>query len=89
MAPLPQERCVLTPAFHITGIDFAEPFEVKTSNLRNAPYEKGYVCVFVCFSTNSHQHSLKHHLPVLLEGEDSHKQFVPTMVASLWEQAKF
>lgn len=31
-----------------TGVDYAGYFEVKTSNLRNAPYVKCYVAVFVC-----------------------------------------
>lgn len=53
MAPLPPERCVLTPPFHVTGIDFAGPFELKSSQLRNSPIIKGYVSVFVCFSTKA------------------------------------
>lgn len=53
MAPLPSDRCILSVPFQTTGIDFAGPFELKTSTLRNAPYIKGYVCVFVCFSTKA------------------------------------
>ncbi|XP_075162851.1 uncharacterized protein LOC142235484 [Haematobia irritans] len=53
MAPLPPERCAITPPFHVTGIDFAGPFEIKSSFLRKAPTLKAYVCVFVCFSTKA------------------------------------
>ncbi|XP_075163043.1 uncharacterized protein LOC142235667 [Haematobia irritans] len=53
MAPLPPERCTFSPPFHITGVDFAGPFELKSSNIRNAPIIKGYVCVFVCFATKA------------------------------------
>lgn len=53
MAPLPADRCSLTPPFHTTGIDFAGPVELKSSNVRQSPYIKGYVCVFVCFSTKA------------------------------------
>ncbi|XP_075150485.1 uncharacterized protein LOC142224588 [Haematobia irritans] len=53
MAPLPSERSTFSPAFHITGIDFAGPFELKSSSLRKAPIIKGYVCVFVCFTTKA------------------------------------
>ncbi|XP_037827650.1 uncharacterized protein LOC119615720 [Lucilia sericata] len=53
MAPLPPERCNLSLPFQITGIDFAGPFDLKTSSLRKSPYVKGYVSVFVCFSTKA------------------------------------
>ncbi|XP_065368746.1 uncharacterized protein LOC135961178 [Calliphora vicina] len=53
MAPLPPERCTLSLPFQVTGIDFAGPFETKTSILRKSPITKGYVSVFVCFSTKA------------------------------------
>ncbi|XP_065362001.1 uncharacterized protein LOC135955575 [Calliphora vicina] len=53
MAPLPPERCTLSLPFQVTGIDFAGPFEIKTSILRKSPITKGYVSVFVCFSTKA------------------------------------
>ncbi|XP_075162826.1 uncharacterized protein LOC142235455 [Haematobia irritans] len=53
MAPLPLDRCTITPPFHVTGLDFAGPFELRTSHLRKAPVVKGYVSVFVCFSTKA------------------------------------
>ncbi|XP_065356330.1 uncharacterized protein LOC135950724 [Calliphora vicina] len=53
MAPLPPDRCNLSIPFQTTGIDFAGPFELKSSTLRNAALVKGYVSVFVCFSTKA------------------------------------
>lgn len=53
MAALPRERSSFSSPFTITGLDFAGPFSIKTSILRNAPYHKGYVCVFICFCTKA------------------------------------
>ncbi|XP_059217400.1 uncharacterized protein LOC131994647 [Stomoxys calcitrans] len=53
MAALPTERSSFSLPFSYTGLDFAGPFSIKTSSLRQAPYQKGYVCVFVCFSTKA------------------------------------
>ena len=53
MGQLPAARLAEAPAFATTGIDFAGPFEIKTSHLRKAPTEKGFLCVFVCFSTKA------------------------------------
>ncbi|XP_075157880.1 uncharacterized protein LOC142231146 [Haematobia irritans] len=53
MAALPTERSTFSLPFSYTGIDFAGPFSIKTSTTRQAPYQKGYVCVFVCFSTKA------------------------------------
>lgn len=53
MVPLPVERCILTPPFHVTGIDFAGPFELRSSNLRKCSTTKAYVSVFVCFTTKA------------------------------------
>ncbi|XP_075163141.1 uncharacterized protein LOC142235769 [Haematobia irritans] len=53
MAPLPPERCTITPPCHFTGIDFAGPFELKSSHLPKSPIMKGYAGVFVCFSTKA------------------------------------
>lgn len=41
------------PPFQVTGIDFAGPFDLKTSSLRKSSLTKGYVCVFICFSTKA------------------------------------
>lgn len=53
MAALPLDRSSFSLPFSITGLDFAGPFSIKASVLRQAPYLKGYVCIFVCFSTKS------------------------------------
>ncbi|XP_046812215.1 uncharacterized protein LOC124421299 [Lucilia cuprina] len=53
MAPLPPTRCNLSLPFQITGIDFAGPFKLKASALRKSTFVKGYVSVFVCFSTKT------------------------------------
>lgn len=53
MAALPIERCTFSLPFLNTGLDFAGPFSIKASTLRQAIYQKGYVCVFVCFSTKA------------------------------------
>lgn len=53
MSALPKERTEYTLPFTYTGIDFAGPFQIKTSLTRNAPYTKGYVCIFVCFCSKA------------------------------------
>lgn len=53
MAALPPERCTFSLPFTYTGIDFAGPFDVKTSRLRNSKIQKGYAAIFVCFSTRA------------------------------------
>ncbi|XP_065356307.1 uncharacterized protein LOC135950706 [Calliphora vicina] len=53
MAALPTDRCTLSFPFHISGVDFAGPFELKSSTLRKSSIIKGYACVFVCFATKA------------------------------------
>ncbi|XP_059222203.1 uncharacterized protein LOC131996641 [Stomoxys calcitrans] len=53
MAALPAERCTFSLPFTHTGLDFAGPFELKTSKLRNAKLQKGYAAIFVCLSTRA------------------------------------
>lgn len=53
MGDLPAERVTFAPPFTHTGIDFAGPFQLKSSSLRKCPIMKGYVCVFVCFITKA------------------------------------
>ncbi|XP_075156671.1 uncharacterized protein LOC142229953 [Haematobia irritans] len=53
MADLPQERVKFSLPFTYTGVDFAGPFTIKSSPLKNAKLLKGYAAVFVCFSTRS------------------------------------
>lgn len=53
MAALPTERCTFSLPFTHTDIDFAGPFDLKSSRLRNAKLQKGYAAIFVCFSTRA------------------------------------
>ncbi|XP_075151077.1 uncharacterized protein LOC142225183 [Haematobia irritans] len=46
MAALPTERCTFSLPFTNTGVDFAGPFDLKTSRLRNARLQKGYAAIF-------------------------------------------
>ncbi|XP_039965292.1 uncharacterized protein LOC120777820 [Bactrocera tryoni] len=53
MAALPNERTILTRPFAATGIDFAGPYDIKNYTGRACLITKGYICVFVCFSTKA------------------------------------
>ncbi|XP_059216794.1 uncharacterized protein LOC131994226 isoform X2 [Stomoxys calcitrans] len=53
MAALPAERCTFSLPFTHTGLDFAGPFDLKSSKLRNAKLQKGYAAIFVCLSTRA------------------------------------
>ena len=53
MAALPPERTVINRPFTTTGVDFAGPFDIKSFTGRACKITKGYVCVFVCFSTKA------------------------------------
>ncbi|XP_037811016.1 uncharacterized protein LOC119603147 [Lucilia sericata] len=53
MAALPPERCEVSRPFTHTGLDFAGPFDIKSYSGRGCRMTKGYVCVFVCFSTKA------------------------------------
>ncbi|XP_065365684.1 uncharacterized protein LOC135958720 [Calliphora vicina] len=53
MAALPPERTIINRPFTNTGIDFAGPFEIKSFTGRACKITKGYVCIFVCFSTKA------------------------------------
>lgn len=49
MAALPPERVQFSLPFTYTGVDFAGPFNIKSSILKNAKILKGYAAVFVFF----------------------------------------
>lgn len=53
MAALSSERCEISRPFAHTGLDFAGPFDIKSYAGRCCRITKGYVCVFVCFSTKA------------------------------------
>ncbi|XP_041675091.1 uncharacterized protein LOC121530272 [Drosophila eugracilis] len=51
MGELPKERTSFSRPFTYTGGDYAGPFEIKNYTGRACLITKGYVLVFVCFST--------------------------------------
>lgn len=53
MGQLPKDRVTLERAFLHTSIDYAGPIEVKSSKLRNARIQKGYIAIFVCMGTKA------------------------------------
>ncbi|XP_043867348.1 uncharacterized protein LOC122757848 [Drosophila mojavensis] len=53
MGDLPADRTTFTRPFTVVGVDFAGPFDVKNYAGRACLITKGYVCVFVCFSTKA------------------------------------
>lgn len=53
MGDLPVDRVSESRPFTSVGTDFAGPFLVKSSQLRNAKSVKAYLCVFVCLATKA------------------------------------
>lgn len=53
MGNLPPARVTLTRPFCHTGVDYAGPIEIKSSNLKSARIQKGYVAVYVCLGTKA------------------------------------
>lgn len=53
MAALPPERTTFSRPFSTSGVDFAGPFEIKTFSGRGCRISKGYICLFVCFTTKA------------------------------------
>ncbi|XP_043063811.1 uncharacterized protein LOC122319976 [Drosophila ficusphila] len=53
MGDLPADRVSFSRPFTYTGMDYAGPFEIKNYTGRACLITKGYVCVFVCFSTKA------------------------------------
>ncbi|XP_060665549.1 uncharacterized protein LOC132797787 [Drosophila nasuta] len=53
MGDLPKERASYSRPFTHTEVDIAGPFEIKNYTGRACLITKGYVCVFVCFSTKA------------------------------------
>lgn len=51
MGDLPSHRVTPCRPFQKVGVDFAGPFMLKTSRVRNAKAFKSYLCLFVCFTT--------------------------------------
>lgn len=53
MGELPEQRITPTRAFYNCGVDYAGPFNIRSSTLRNSKILKAYLCVFVCFVTRA------------------------------------
>ncbi|XP_011858176.1 PREDICTED: uncharacterized protein LOC105555744 [Vollenhovia emeryi] len=53
MGQLPLSRVTQARPFTHTGVDYAGPLTVKTWKGRGAKTCKGWICVFVCFSTST------------------------------------
>ncbi|XP_050296340.1 uncharacterized protein LOC126736152 [Anthonomus grandis grandis] len=53
MGNLPKSRLTIQPPFNITGVDFAGPFNLKIAQGRGNRLYKGYICLFVCFTTRA------------------------------------
>ncbi|XP_055522606.1 uncharacterized protein LOC129716796 [Wyeomyia smithii] len=53
MGQLPADRVKPLPPFSITGIDYAGPINVIGRRTRGATIAKGYIALFVCFSTRA------------------------------------
>ena len=53
MGDLPKERVNFTPAFTVTGMDFAGPFTIKMGYVRKPVPLEAHICIFVCFSTKA------------------------------------
>ncbi|XP_051858021.1 uncharacterized protein LOC127565052 [Drosophila albomicans] len=56
MGDLPIARSTFSRPFTNTVVDFDGPFDVKSYVERGCKITKGYVCVFVCFSTKAIHH---------------------------------
>jgi len=55
MGDLPKERVAMASRpFTVTGVDYAGPFQIRESRRRGRMHVlKGYVALFVCFSTKA------------------------------------
>lgn len=53
MADLPKQRVTAMTPFHVTGVDYAGPFNLKDRKGRGCKIIKCYICVFICFSSKA------------------------------------
>ncbi|XP_055633802.1 uncharacterized protein LOC129774129 [Toxorhynchites rutilus septentrionalis] len=53
MGQLPADRLKPNPPFSITGIDYAGPISIVSRRTRGAVSSKGYIALFICFSTRA------------------------------------
>ncbi|XP_065088582.1 uncharacterized protein LOC135710060 [Ochlerotatus camptorhynchus] len=53
MGQLPADHLEPNPPFSITGIDYAGPINIINRRMRGAVSSKGYIALFICFSTRA------------------------------------
>ena len=53
MGQLPEVRTMQSFPFEVVGIDYGGPFTIKNRMGRGAKTSKGYLCLFVCFTTKA------------------------------------
>jgi hypothetical protein len=53
MGSLPEARVQFDRTFSKSGVDFAGPLVIRSSNLRKYVVQKVYLCLFVCMATRS------------------------------------
>lgn len=53
MGSLPAARVNPSPAFYVTGLDYAGPISIRHGGTRSKVLTKAYVALFVCFSTRA------------------------------------
>ncbi|XP_066600734.1 uncharacterized protein [Prorops nasuta] len=53
MGDLPASRVTPARPFSSTGLDYAGPFQIKTTKGRGHKFYKGYISLFVCFVTRA------------------------------------
>ena len=53
MADLPPARVQVSSPFHVTGLDYFGPLELKESQRKNARSYKAWGLIFVCFATKA------------------------------------
>nr|CAI5846002.1 unnamed protein product [Callosobruchus analis] len=51
MGELPQDRVTAHRPFFTTGVDFCGPFNLRDGKVRSRKIVKGYMCIFICFTT--------------------------------------
>lgn len=54
MADYPCERVTVSRPFTYTGVDYAGPIVLKPTGIRSTKTFKGYIALFVCFSTKAY-----------------------------------
>ena len=53
LGQLPAERVSPAPPFEKTGVDYAEPFQIKYGHVRKPVVVKTYICLFVCLTVKA------------------------------------